>query len=124
MRADITRSTFSEAKRYSGVIMQQGRVQVDGDWNEQLEIQAHRDRAVAVDTVGACGAPEVGGGFAVQPTPDAADLAISPGRMYVGGVLCESGGEGGAATALGAGPCVLPRASIDGRGPAPGPGAW
>ncbi|HXM58322.1 MAG TPA: DUF6519 domain-containing protein, partial [Candidatus Dormibacteraeota bacterium] len=115
MRADITRSTYREAKRYSGVRMQQGRVQVDADWNEQLDIQAHRDRSVAADVVGASGAPEVGGGFAVLPTPDGGDLAISPGRLYIDGVLCESGGEEVATTALDAGSCALPTSVIDGR---------
>jgi len=30
-----------------------------------------------------------GGGFKIGLTPDGSDLAISPGRIYVDGVLCE-----------------------------------
>ena len=35
MKGDISRETFDVAKHYSGVRMQQGRVQTDADWNEQ-----------------------------------------------------------------------------------------
>ena len=34
---DLTRSTFRAYRHYSGVRMQQGRVQLDADWNEQLD---------------------------------------------------------------------------------------
>jgi len=39
LKSDITRSTFDPTKRYTGVRMQQGRVQVDADWNEQIEMK-------------------------------------------------------------------------------------
>ena len=42
---DITRSSFDPDRHYSSVRMQQGRVQLDADWNEQLDIQLHRDRS-------------------------------------------------------------------------------
>jgi len=38
MKADLTRDTFNPAKHYSRVMMQQGRVAVDADWNEQASI--------------------------------------------------------------------------------------
>ena len=37
---DFTRTTFDPTHHYSGVRMQQGRVQLDADWNEQLDIAA------------------------------------------------------------------------------------
>lgn len=89
MRGDFTRSTYSPPKRYSGVRMQQGRVQLDADWNEQLDIQAHRDRVEARDVIGPSGVPKTGGGFQIGVTPDATELTISPGRLYVNGILCE-----------------------------------
>ena len=38
MKGDFTRFSFDPAKHYSGVRMQQGRVQLDADWNEQQSI--------------------------------------------------------------------------------------
>ena len=55
MKGDFTRSTFKPEKHYSGVRMQQGRVQLDADWNEQIDITAHRTEAEAVDVIGGCG---------------------------------------------------------------------
>lgn len=88
MKGDFTRFTFRPQNHYSGVLQQQGRVQLDADWNEQVEIGAYRNRILAADLIGLCGAPERGGGFAVSSTEDG-DLRISAGRLYVAGTLCE-----------------------------------
>lgn len=90
MKSDNSRNTFDPRKRYSGVIMQQGRVQLDADWNEQIAIQQHRTEMESVDVIGGGGIPEQGGGFAIHFTPDYTDLTISAGRMYVDGLLCEN----------------------------------
>jgi len=89
MKGDFSRKTFDRARHYSGVPMQQGRVQLDADWNEQLAIQRHRDETEALDVIGGCGAPIHEAGFGVQPAPDGLDLLISPGRYYVHGRMCE-----------------------------------
>jgi hypothetical protein len=89
MKTDLTRSTFRREKHYSSVRMQQGRVQLDADWNEQLDIDLHADTTTRVDVIGACGSPNAAPGFELSVTPDGSDLTISPGRIYVGGVLCE-----------------------------------
>jgi hypothetical protein len=89
VKGDFTRVTFEPRKRYTGVRMQQGRVQLDADWNEQAEIQAYLERTEATDVIGRSGAPKAGGSFAVVATPDRTDLTIAPGRFYVEGVLCE-----------------------------------
>src|SRR5436305_9573297 len=93
MKGDFSRLTFNRRKHYSGVLMQQGRVQTDADWNEQLEIQQHRAETEARDVIGACGVPKEGGGFGVQPLNSASagvsDLSVSAGRIYVDGLLCE-----------------------------------
>ena len=88
MKADFTRSTFKAEKHYSGVRMQQGRVQIDADWNEQLDIESHVDRATIADVIGDCGVPKTGD-FKIDLTSDGADLSIAPGRIYVDGILCE-----------------------------------
>jgi hypothetical protein len=88
VKGDFSRITFDPAKHYSRVLQQQGRVQLDADSNEQADIVAYRDRTLARDLIGANGAPEDGGGFAVCSV-DGPDLRISPGRLYVEGRLCE-----------------------------------
>ena len=37
-RGDFTRDTFYPLRRFARVFMQQGRVQLDADWNEQVSI--------------------------------------------------------------------------------------
>ncbi len=86
---DLTRSTFRAHRHYAGVRMQQGRVQLDADWNEQLDLTAHRDRAESLDVIGPVGVPKVDGGFELTVAPDGTDLLLSPGRAWVAGRLCE-----------------------------------
>jgi len=89
MAGDITRSTFDRTKHYSGVRMQQGRVQMDADWNEQLDIGDHLRRVADNDIIGPNGVPSGSdGGFAVSVA--AGNLQISKGRIYVAGTLCEN----------------------------------
>jgi hypothetical protein len=92
MGGDYTRFTHDPAKRYSGVLMQQGRVQLDSDEIEWTEILTRRWQLQAQDTFGRCAVPKATtpDGFKIavvdEPTPD---LAIGAGRMYVDGLLAE-----------------------------------
>ena len=90
MKGDFSRSTYQPRKHYRSVLMQQGRVQLDADWNEQLDIDQHFAETATIDAIGAAGVPDNGGGFRVDPRPDGGDLLISAGRMYVDGILCEN----------------------------------
>jgi photosystem II stability/assembly factor-like uncharacterized protein len=63
MKGDFTRFTFRPEKHYRSVRVQQGRVQLDADWNEQADIATHRDDIAAADLIGRQGAPWHGGGF-------------------------------------------------------------
>ena len=92
MKGDFSRDTFDRRKRYSGVLMQQGRVQLDADWNEQLSIQLERTHTEAVDVIGQCGVPRGADGFRIEAL-GTQDLSLSPGRIYVGGLLCELEGH-------------------------------
>jgi len=90
---DISRKRFKARKDYSGVVMQQGRVQLDADWNEDISIRDRRQRSEAHDTFGDSVVPKT--------TPDAfrieaagGTLAIGPGRMYVDGLQAENHGGG------------------------------
>ncbi len=91
MKGDFTRDTFDPKKHYSSVRMQQGRVQVDADWNEQQDITDHRIETETVDVVGPCGGPIHDAGFALEPQGN--DLNIGAGRYYVDGILCENDGD-------------------------------
>src|SRR6476619_5365022 len=90
---DLTRSPFRAHRHYAGVRLQQGRVQLDADWNEQLDLTAHRDRAEGLDVIGPAGVPKVDGGFDVTVSDDGKDLLLSPGRAWVAGHLCEADGD-------------------------------
>jgi hypothetical protein len=93
MKGDFTRNSFDSAKQYSQVLMQQGRVQLDADWNEQSAIQLNYLRSFIRDLVGPAWA--VGDGFSVTAVDDNPnvknDLAFAPGRMYVDGIACDTG---------------------------------
>jgi hypothetical protein len=91
MKADLSRDTFDPTKRYAGVLLQQGRVLLPADLNEESRIRRHRAETEAGDVIGACGAPDgpPGSNFQVGPAPDVQDIQIGPGRIYVDGLLCE-----------------------------------
>jgi DNA-binding beta-propeller fold protein YncE len=112
---DITRTTFDATRHFSGVRMQQGRVQLDADWNEQVDITAHRDRRAARDEIGPAGVPKLGGGFGLQVTPDGTDFALTAGRLYADGLLCEQESARVAATDLGTDGVTAAEVVLDGR---------
>ena len=62
MKGDFSRSTFDPKKHYTSVRMQQGRMQLDADWNEQMDILLHLLRGQARDLLGPYGAPESSAG--------------------------------------------------------------
>src|SRR4051812_21238116 len=57
MKADLSRVTFNPHQHFSRVLMQQGRVQLDADWNEQTSILLHHLRNLAADLIGPHGGP-------------------------------------------------------------------
>src|ERR1700761_3189774 len=89
MAGDYSRRTFLPEKHYSGVLMQQGRVQLDADWNEQWEVAQYRISTETVDLIGCCGVPRKGGGFQIGLTAAGDDLPIGSGRIYIDGRLFE-----------------------------------
>lgn len=90
MKADLTRDTFDPLKHFTRVLMQQGRVQVDADWNEQSAILLRYLRALAADLIGDAGGPAGNCAFGLATIADSnSDFMLSPGRYYVDGILCE-----------------------------------
>jgi len=92
LKGDFTRSTFRDKKHYSSVRMQQGRVALDADWNEQVDINQRILETGTKDIIGPSGVPinneGVGDGFKI--IPDISDLKIKSGCIYVDGILCEN----------------------------------
>jgi photosystem II stability/assembly factor-like uncharacterized protein len=84
MRGDFSRLTFRPEKHYSGVRLQQGRVQLDSEFNEHVDIEAYRDRETARDVIGRAGAPQDGGGFRVAIATLLRGVAAAGDRWAVG----------------------------------------
>ena len=90
-RGDFTRDTFNPLKHFSRVLMQQGRVQLDADWNEQTSILLHYLQTLAADLIGPHGGPEGNCGFEIKEENGLLnDFRIDTGRYYVEGILCEN----------------------------------
>lgn len=110
MKGDFTQTTFKPEKHYRSVRTQQGRVQLDSDWNEQLDIDEHRVQTEAIDTIGECGGSIHHGGYRIVSdkneltsdekaalledfstlTLDQGDFLITAGRYYIDGILSEN----------------------------------
>jgi hypothetical protein len=92
-KGDFTRDTFHLFKGFSRVLMQQGRVQLDADWNEQADILLWLLRRLAKDVIGPQGTPETNPGFVISPDPsDTGNFLIGRGEYYVDGILIENKG--------------------------------
>lgn len=92
MSGDYSRQRFDAKNHFSSVLMQQGRVQLDADWNELVDILDRRLRAETTDIIGRAVVPkETPDGFRIQLAAGA--LTIGRGRMYVDGLLAENHGK-------------------------------
>ena len=113
MKGDFSRDSYQAGSQYSRVMMQQGRVLLDADWNEQTAILLGYMRALTRDLFGPAAGPAGACGFQIVsaesrgslPAELAAqvdailkadkadlgddDLLILPGRYYVGGLPVE-----------------------------------
>lgn len=109
MKGDFSRSTFDPRKHYSGVRMQQGRVQLDADWNENLDILLRHIETETIDVIGECGVPIHNAAFGVVTdittlsqeeqdwltehgfdTLGSGDFYLTKGRAYVDGIQVEN----------------------------------
>ena len=110
-RGDFTRDTYDKSKHFLRVLMQQGRVQLDADFNEQTSILLNRLQTLAKDVFGLQGGPEENCGFEFIGTEEQINninnlkeeekqklkqmlqsqgYLISKGNYYVNGILCEN----------------------------------
>ncbi|MEJ2459348.1 MAG: DUF6519 domain-containing protein, partial [Novosphingobium sp.] len=91
MSGDFSRKTFDPSKDFSLVRMQQGRLFVDADWNEQGDILRRSDRDTATDVIGHSGFPEGDAGFGLIVDAVTDTLILEPGTGYVAGVRHVTG---------------------------------
>ena len=93
MGSDIARVSFDENQHYRSVVMQQGRVTLEADWNEAQQIAGEELRKETLDIVGPSGTPDNGYQISftdpkgLPATPP--DFFIEPGTMYAGGVRVQ-----------------------------------
>jgi len=102
--ADITRFLVQPRKHYAGARMQQGRVVLDSDFNEEAELVDEDRRRALLEIVGPSGSPDEGFGadldigdevtiqavsFNADPPIDTLNYRIRPGTMYVAGLRFE-----------------------------------
>lgn len=96
MKGDYSRDTFDPAKQFIRVLMQQGRVQLDADSNEQTSILLYYLQSLARDLIGPAGGPKDFLGFEImvlgqtQADLKVQNFTIGLGRYYVDGLLVES----------------------------------
>ena len=88
MGSDRARITYDESRQYRAVVMQQGRVTLEADWNEEWQMVNEELRKDVLDIVGPCCTPN--DGYRVLETGQAPDplfdFSVSNGTMYVGGM--------------------------------------
>jgi hypothetical protein len=92
MKGDFSRLTFDTRKHFSRVLKQQGRVDLDADFNELVEILTQLARRQSQDVIGRRGVPkEVAafGSLQLVSSEDGLDLAFSSGHLYVDGIIVE-----------------------------------
>ncbi|HEY2990889.1 MAG TPA: DUF6519 domain-containing protein [Candidatus Binatia bacterium] len=92
MGGDYSRERFDAANDFHGILQQQGRVQLDANWNEWVKIVDRRFRTETSDIIGRCAVPrETSDGFLIQIA--GTNLTIGRGRIYVDGLLAENHGK-------------------------------
>ena len=98
MTADYSRWPTRGGREFAGVLLQQGRVLTDADWNEQFLTAERRDRVSTVDGLGRAVIPlATSDAFLIAQDPGPpAGLSIGLGRAYLDGLLVENRGAPGA----------------------------
>jgi hypothetical protein len=98
MKGDFSNWQFNPNENFNGVLQQQGRVQLDRDWNEQTRINQHWQDIAGSDIIGpgvaAVPVTDPDGFKVVQANVTGAapnqrvELLVQPGRIWADGQLC------------------------------------
>jgi hypothetical protein len=91
MGSDRARVSYDPNQQYRSVVMQQGRVTLEADWNEAQQISSEELRRETLDIVGPCGTPDDGYKVVLHnpPSNHPFDFYVRDGIMYVGGLRAE-----------------------------------
>ncbi|ORA07255.1 DUF6519 domain-containing protein [Mycolicibacterium bacteremicum] len=93
MAGDHSSYSFRPTNDFVGVFEQQGRVRLDANLNELVDLIDRRLRATALDTLGPAVVPaETPDAFRLKITPGA--LSFGAGRAYVDGIQVDNHGIG------------------------------
>ncbi len=101
MHGDFSRDSFDPKSNFARVLMQQGRLIVDADWNEQSAILLHYIRTLAADLIGWHGGAGVvldannkptGGPLAVLKSDQGDTIRVASGHYYINGNLFDFSG--------------------------------
>jgi hypothetical protein len=95
MRGDFSRKPFRRDLHDAALVHQQGRVWLDGDWNEDVFDRLEQNEREATDVIGPCGIPDdpttpdddAYYEIEVDPALGPGDFRIHAGRAYVDGIL-------------------------------------
>jgi Family of unknown function (DUF6519) len=90
MKGDFSRLRDNRGKGYSRVMMQQGRVLLDSDWNEQAALMQEMVRRLARDLYGLHGGPGDELGFRIFKEGGTDRYMIGAGRYYAYGHMVEN----------------------------------
>jgi hypothetical protein len=113
MNGDFARVTFDPARHFSRVLLQQGRMLLEADYNEQSAIHHYFLRTLITDLVGKCW--RAGDGFTLDVPTQKDDFRIKQGHFYVDGILCENDSDCSYATQpFGPVPVTQPALAADG----------
>ena len=85
MPSDRSRTSDDLRQQYQGVVLQQGRVILDRDFNDLQSIVSDQIAADALDEIGPCGTPDSGFLISSPAKPSPQDFSLAPGAYYVGG---------------------------------------
>ncbi len=94
MKGDYTRWTFDASKPYSSVWLQQGRVLLDADWNEQQDINEYRETTANKEIIGDGGSAKLESFKVVSINSLDETIELGKGICYVEGILCENNKPG------------------------------
>ena len=86
MGSDRARVTYDPRQHYRSVVMQQGRVTLEADWNEAESITGEEQRLETLDIIGPCGTPDNGYQIILPDPSIPYDFSVGSGTMYVGGI--------------------------------------
>ena len=97
MNGDFSRDTFDSRRHYCSVLLQQGRVVTDADWNEQSDLTLHRAERQASDVIGHCGAPQDAAGLGLSAATHGHAVSAIAGSVWIAaedGIVLQTTDDG------------------------------